>query len=341
MLGPHERLALYMEGAIADRTGKMGLSVLRYRPNPVVCAVDREHAGADLGAVGGVGRACPIVATLQEAIELGAQVLVLGAAPPGGQVPESWRPVLAQAVQAGLSLVNGLHEPLAPQFPGLRPGQWVWDVRQPPEGLRTGTGAARELPGRRVLFVGTDMSVGKMTAGLEVARAARARGLACGFVATGQVGIVCTGSGIPLDAVRLDYAAGLVEQALLARDEPLVLVEGQGSLNHPASTATLALMRGSMPTHLVLCHRAGMDSLPRFPWVRVPPLSATIQLAEDLASGGGCFPRPATVAVALVTAHLDEAGALVALDAASKESGLPAFDPVRHGADGLLDALLA
>jgi uncharacterized NAD-dependent epimerase/dehydratase family protein len=38
---------------------------------------------------------------------------------------------------------------------------------------------------------------------------------------------------------------------------------------------------------------------------------------------------------------LDEAGALVALDAASKESGLPAFDPVRHGADGLLDALLA
>lgn len=341
MLQSHERLALFMEGSIADRTGKMGLSVLRYRPNPVVCAVDGEHAGLDLGEIGGVGRACPIVATLAEAVALRPDVLVLGAAPPGGRIPDSWRPVLSQAVKAGLSLVNGLHEPLAPQFGNLRPGQWIWDVRQPPENLRTGTGAARERPGRRVLFVGTDMSVGKMTAGLEVARAARARGVECGFVATGQVGIVCTGSGIPLDAVRLDYAAGLVEQAVLAREEPLVLVEGQGSLNHPASTATLALMRGSMPTHLVMCHRAGMESLPRFPWVRVPPLGAAIRLAEELASGGGCFPRPQTAAVALITSHLDEHGARSALDEASRESGRPAFDPIRHGADGMLDALLA
>lgn len=340
MIRPGQRIALYMEGSIADRTGKMGVSVLRYRQEPVVCAVDSAHAGQDLGRLAGVDRECPLVASLAEALAYRPEVLVLGAAPPGGQIPDSWRPVLAEAVANGLNLVNGLHEPLAPQFPDLRPGQWVWDVRQPPGGLTPGTGAARELPNRRALFVGTDMSVGKMTAGLETLRAARGRGLECGFVATGQVGIVCTGEGVPLDAVRLDFAAGLVEQAVLARPEPLVLVEGQGSLNHPASTATLALMRGAMPTHLVMCHRAGMDMLPRFPWVRVPPLPDAIGLAESLASGGGCFPRPRTAAVALITSHLDEGEARRALARASEETGLPATDPVRFGADEILDSLL-
>jgi uncharacterized NAD-dependent epimerase/dehydratase family protein len=91
----------------------------------------------------------------------------------------------------------------------------------------------------------------------------------------------------------------------------------------------------------VLCHRAGMYSLPRHPWVRVPPLRDAAALAESLASGGGCFLRPATVAVSLITAHLPEAEALASLEKSAEETGLPAADPVRFGAGPILDALLA
>lgn len=341
MIGPSDRIALLMEGTLEDRTGKMGLAVLRYHESEVVCAIDRQNAGACLGAISGLPRPCPIVATFEEALRLGPTVLVIGGAPPGGRIVPAWLDIVKEAAAAGLNVVNGLHDPLADKLGELRPGQFVWDVRTEPPNLPTATGAAREMANRRALFIGTDMSVGKMTAGLEVKREAQRRGMECGLVATGQCGIVVTGEGVPLDAIRLDFAAGAVEREVLRRPEPLVLIEGQGSLNHPASSATLPLMRGSVPTHLVLCHRAGMPTLPRWPWVQVPPLVRLIALAEELASGAGAFGRPKTCAVALNTHRLSEAEAEAALGEVAQETGLPTADPVRGGAGVLLDALLA
>ena len=105
------------------------------------------------------------------------------------------------------------------------------------------------------------MSVGKMSACLELQAAAERRGLDSRFVGTGQAGILIRGRGVALDAVRVDYAAGAVERAVLeaaqgAGPDSLVLVEGQGSFCHPGSTATLPLLRGSQPTALLLVHRA-------------------------------------------------------------------------------------
>jgi uncharacterized NAD-dependent epimerase/dehydratase family protein len=52
--------------------------------------------------------------------------------------------------------------------------------------------------------------------------------------------------------------------------------------------------------------------------------------------------RPSrVVALALNTVGMDDGTARRAIAAASDETGLPAADPVREGADGLLDAVLA
>ncbi len=340
MLAPHLPLALYMAGASTSSFGKMGYGILRYSPNPVACVIDPEHAGEDMLALGMSPRACPIVASVTEAAALGAKVFVLGIAPPGGLIPEDWRPAIDQAVSLGLSLVNGLHEPLAPRYPNLATGQFVWDIRREPAGLDNGTGAAAHLPNRRVLMVGTDMAVGKMTAGLEFAAEARRRGISTGFVATGQIGITITGAGIPLDAVRVDYASGAVEREVLShRDAELVVVEGQGSLVHPASTATLPLLRGACPTHLILCHRAGQTTLARPPKLAIPPLGDLIRLYEDLASVSGTFPRPVTLGICLNTSHLPDAEARAAVEDMADEVGLPCTDPVRFGVEELLDRL--
>ena len=342
MLTPSHRLALYMEGAFAEKTGKLGLGVLRYSPHTTVCLIDSMSVGQDLSKLTGISRPCPIVSSVQEAKELGADVLVLGTAPPGGLVPSDWWPALDNAVQMGLSLVNGLHDHIAPRYPDLKAGQFIWDVRKEPVNLGVGTGAARLLANRRVLMVGTDMSVGKMTAGLEIHRDALASGRSSSFVATGQTGIIISGDGVPLDAVRLDYATGAIEAEVCKhKDSELIVVEGQGSLIHPGSSATLPLMRGSCPTHLVLCHRAGMETLPRVPWVRVPNLNDVIQLYEGLASACGTFPEAKVVGIALNTLGLTAGEAEAALVRVGQTTGLPVCDPVRGHARLLLEAVLA
>lgn len=340
MLDPTLPLALYMEGAANSDFGKMGFGVLRYSPNPIACVIDSELAGHDIREFGRSPRSCPIVATLSEAIDRGAQVLVLGIAPAGGLIPESWRSALDEAVAKGLSLVNGLHEPLAPRYPDLKPGQWIWDIRTEPTGLSPGTGAAARLPNARVLMLGTDMAIGKMTTGLEITRGLRERGVSAAFVATGQIGITVTGGGVPLDAIRVDFAAGAIEREMLRhREASVTVVEGQGSYLHPASTSPLPLTRGSCPTHLVVCHRAGQTELRRYPEIAIPPLRAFIRLCEDVAEACGVYHRPQTLGVALNTAHLDEADARLAVAETAQEVGLPCTDPVRFGVEALIAGL--
>jgi len=123
------------------------------------------------------------------------------------------------------------------------------------------------------------------------------------------------------------------------RGGELLWVEGQGSLVHPAySGVTLGLYHGSVPHVLVLCHRAGSTEIEGSPGHPIPPLRELVELHERMA-----LPRrPARVAaLALNTAGLGEREAREVVAAASDETGLPAADPVREGADALLDAVLA
>ncbi len=341
MLDPKTPLAIYMEGSLTTMIAKMGLGVLRYSQNPIVCVIDSEHAGGCAEKITGIPRKCPVVASVREAVELGAQAMILGIAPPGGRIPENWLADLDQAVSLGMSLVNGLHDPLTPRYTSLAPGQWVWDLRVEPADLSVGTGGAAGLSNRRVLTIGTDMAIGKMTAGLELHRRALEKGMNAEFVATGQIGIAITGRGVPLDAVRLDYASGAIEREVMAaQGADLVLVEGQGALSHPASVATLALLRGACPTHLVLCHKAGMTHLQKVPHIAVPELRPYIRLYEELAEVCGTYPRPRCVGLAINTSHLPPNEAWDALRAFEHQIGLPCVDPLRFGADRLLEAIL-
>ena len=342
MLDPSVPLAIYLEGALGLDIGKMGYGLLRYSQNPIVCIIDSNHAGKHVTDVVDSPQNPPVVGSLKEAIELGAKALVLGTAPPGGIIPDAWRPVIKDSVEAGLSVVNGLHEALAPQFPNLKLGQVIWDIRQEPKDLKPGMGNARFLKNRRILMVGTDMAVGKMTAGLELQKSAIAKGIDAAFLATGQIGISLSGAGVPLDAVRVDYASGAIEQETLKYAErEWVIVEGQGSLVHPGSTATLPLLRGSMPTDLILCHRAGQTALARFKDVQIPipPLNELIKLYEDLATMSGNFPAAKVRGIAINSGHLNANEAQWAIQQIEEETGLPTVDTIRDSADRLVEAI--
>jgi uncharacterized NAD-dependent epimerase/dehydratase family protein len=339
-----KKLCVYLAGYMRSKNGKTGLAVLRYSGSEIAAVIDPEHAGENLSEVTGISRMAPIVSTVEEARRLGADTLLLGAAPSGGAITDDIRAAVAAAVSLGMSVVNGLHEELAPQFATV-PGQVIMDVRKPtPDCMKVGFARALQLTNRRILTVGTDMSIGKMSASLELRRAAINRGLRAKFLATGQTGIMIEGFGIPLDAVPVDFAAGSVEYATLTvstDDCDLLFVEGQGSLLNPASTATLPLIRGSQPTHLIMVHHAAQTHVRDNPAFPIPPLSEVIKLCEDVSRAGGVFPGAKVVGIALNTSTLTNEASLAFIEATRKSTGLPTTDAVRFGCEELLDAIMA
>ncbi len=341
-----QRLVVLQHGGIKGIFGKTGLSLLRYRAAEVVAVVDHETVGQSLRELTRLPfpTDIPIVATIAEALKYKPTAVAIGIAPSGGRIPVEWMGDLRGAVKAGVSIWNGLHTPLnadAEIAAALRPGVYVWDMRREPEGVATGKGEARTLPCKRVLFVGTDMAIGKMTAALELDRIARVRGLRSKFIGTGQAGMMIEGDGICLDAVRVDFASGAVEAEMMrrGRDHEVLWVEGQGSMLNPASTATLPLLRGSQPTHLILVHKAGTKSLRNFPHIAIPPLEKVVTFYEQVAAAAGAFTPVKVVGVALNTWTLDEAAARTEVEAATQATGLPCTDAVRFGAESLLEAI--
>jgi uncharacterized NAD-dependent epimerase/dehydratase family protein len=339
------KLAVLLHEGIRGHQGKTGLALVRYRPELIQVVIDYQCAGESLRSLTGIPVDVPMVASVAEALAYEPDWLAIGIAPSGGRLPPAWLQEVEQAVAAGLSIANGLHTRLAdlPQLQALlRPPQQIWDMRQEPADLSVGTGAARQLACRRVLAVGTDMAVGKMSVSLELQRVAQAQGLRSRFIGTGQAGIMIAGTGVALDAVRVDFASGAVEQQLLqvGADCDLVFVEGQGSLLHPASTATLPLLRGTQPTHLILVHRARQTAIRSCPYVPIPSLPAVIRLYEMVAAAAGAFTAPPVAGIALNTAHLEEAAARDAIAQVQAETGLPCTDAVRFGPEPLLAAVM-
>lgn len=346
LINPEQRVAILLHEGIQGSKGKTGLGLLRYSDAEIVAVIDSESAGQSLESLTGISREVPIVPSVSAALSYHPDVLVIGIAPSGGALPDAWWQEVKQAVAAGLSVVNGLHTPMAtdPELqPLLKTGQKIWDLRQEPSLLSIASAQARQLTCLRVLTVGTDMAIGKMSASLELHRTALKRDLRSQFLGTGQTGMMIAGRGVPLDAVRVDFAAGAVEQAVmqLGADCEILHIEGQGSLLHPGSTATLPLIRGSVPTHLILVHRWGQTHIHNCPDVEIPSLPRVIELYERVANVAGAVQPVPVAAVALNTAKLSEAEAQRAIDLTQRETGLPCSDPVRYDGSILLDAITA
>ena len=207
--------------------------------------------------------------------------------------------------------------------------------------MATSATRVAELDRYVIHTVGSDCRVGKKTTAIEIVQEAARRDYKAGFAATGQSGIYISGTGVAVDAVPSDFVAGVSEALVLevAEQHDWVVVEGQGSISHPAySGVTLGLLHGAMPQALVLCHEAGLDHHKGWPNVPLRPLPELIRLYEEL----GSFVRPAkVVAISVHCGHLTELEAAAYVQRIERETGLPATDVIHFGAAKLVDALAA
>lgn len=345
------RLVILTEGEFDVHHAKTAMGVIRYGRDEIVAILDSSMAGRDLSEFL-PGREVPFVATLDEALARPTRPdgLLIGIAPTGGRLPASWRSILLAAIQAGLDIHSGLHEFVGddPEFSAAAhiSGAQLIDYRRPPERMETAVGR-RHRPGSRVILtVGTDCAIGKMSVALELVAAARRAGDAAVMVPTGQTGMMIEGWGVAVDRVISDFTNGtvewLVEQGEARGD--WVLVEGQGSLDHPAySAVTLGLIHGATPHAMILVHKPGLaehdfDHLPEasFPIAELPPF---IELHERIA---GMIAPSKVVALAVNTSRYpDDDEARRIIEELAAETGLPADDPVRFGPDRLWAATRA
>lgn len=333
------RIIILTEGKSNPMDAKTACGVLRYRCEDVVALIDSTLTGKTTGEVLGVGGDTPFVSSLEN---VEADTLLIGIAPAGGQLPESWRAVIRAALTKKMKVINGLHTFLADdeEFAQLaeKHGSTIEDLRRSPEGLNVSRNVARETPCYRVHTIGLDCNSGKMSTGLEIDLELRGRGKNSEFVATGQTGILISGWGIAIDRVVSDFVAGATEKMVVEhQDAEFLVVEGQGSLNHPLySGVTLGLLHGCAPQAMVFCFPAGRETVHRLD-VGFPPLEELIALYEQMA---GYICPAKVVGVSVNTSALSERDAQKEVRAVEEQLQLPATDPYRFGVENLVDAIL-
>lgn len=326
---------LFLGDVADDLAAKTAFGIVDWRPDWCIGQVRLPGCQADTGL--------PDM-TIADAASGGARTFVIGVVNPGGVLPDHWIASIVEAIDAGMAIASGLHIRLE-SIPAISKaaqaaGVALHNVRHADRDFATGSGVKRG--GKRLLTVGTDCATGKKYTALAMETALRAAGADADFRATGQTGVLIASGGVAVDAVPADFISGAVEWlSPEAADDHWDVIEGQGSLFHPAfAGVSLGLLHGAQPDAFIVCHEPTRTTM-RNVKHPLPTIAEVIDLTIRL--GSLTNPAIGCTGLSVNTAALGEAAAQDLLATLEGEHGVPAIDPVRF-ADGpgrIADHILA
>ncbi len=312
---------------------KTGAGIAHWRKEDCLGQMNLEGGSVDIGL--------PKM-NIAEASDQGAKTLVIGTSVVGGAIPDSWLPVLIEALEAGMDIAAGVHTKLndneALVEAAKNAGQKLIDVRTPPKNIPVGNGKKRT--GKRLLTVGTDCALGKKYTALAIDKDLNSRGLKSTFRATGQTGILISGSGMPIDAVVADFLSGAAE-VLSPDNDPdhWDIIEGQGALHHPGYAAvSMGLLMGSQPDVFVVCTELGREKVSGWPEFDLPSIGEVIQRTTDIGKRTNKDIR--CIGISVNSSKFSEPEALEKMQEIEKEYGLPVVDPIRFGVEKLTEVII-
>lgn len=350
---PQGVAVVYCEGAFASPYGKTAHGLVRFtRRYEVAAVVDSSLAGREASdVVPGARPGVPVVADLPSALHAAraggraATHFVIGLATDGGVLPPAARNAVREALQARLHVDSGLHEILTEdaELAGLARAQGVRirDVRQPPprRELHFYSGKIRQVQALVVAVLGTDSAVGKRTTAWAIVHEMERRGRSAELVGTGQTAWMQGARfGLVLDSLVNDFVAGEIEHAVWSAwteaAPELIVVEGQGSLMHPAYPGGFEILAAARPDCVVLQHAPARLCYDGFEGCPLHPLERQIAAIELVSSRQ-------VAAIALNREGLDSTALAEAKSRIAAESGRPTFEVLSEGAEALTDLLLA
>jgi uncharacterized NAD-dependent epimerase/dehydratase family protein len=356
MIGRHsmERALILCDDHFGDDTGKTANGLVRHSSRyKIVGVLDHTKAGRDAGEVlDGAAQGIPIFATLREAVEKARpETLIIGVATFGGYIPKEYRPLIREAIEHRLNVVAGLHEFLNddPEFAKLAAehGVTLVDVRRPRpvRESKEFSDRSRHLPCLRIPVLGTDGCIGKRTCALLLTDALNAAGVKATFVATGQTGLL-QGSpyGVPLDAIRGDFMVGELESEIVRAYEEttpdVIIVEGQGSISHPAYVCgSRAILMASMPSAILMMHAPGRTTRDfhretvAWPMPKPEEEIEWLEYYARVAGGGKVF------GIGLNHENLTREQVDTIAREYEAKYGLPTADPLWHGVGKFVDRI--
>jgi uncharacterized NAD-dependent epimerase/dehydratase family protein len=336
---------VYCEGAFGTPNGKTANGLVRHTARYRVSGVmDSTKAGRDAGEVlDGKPNGIPIFDGIEAALKTAPQYLVIGLAPDGGQLPAAARQSVKRAIEAGLHVDSGLHQFLSEdaEFAALavKHNVRIRDVRRPPDrkDLHFFSGKIEEVKALKLAVLGTDSAIGKRTTAVKLNQALNDSGIKSELIGTGQTSwLQGVKYGIRLDSLVNDFVSGEIEHAIheawIHERPQVILLEGQGSIAHPAYPGGFELIGAGRVDGIVLQHapaRTAYDGFENFP---MGSLDREIQILELLAQ------KPV---IALTINHEQMSDTEIAATIADYEARYrrPATDVLRDGCAKLVDTI--
>mgnify|MGYP000941419955 CR=1 FL=1 len=341
---------VYCAGAFNTPNGKTAHGLVRFTERyKVLAVIDPVYAGKDSRQVlDGKITGIPIVNDLAEALTVashhgGAEVMVIGLAPDGGRLPDDAREIVKEAVRNGLHVDSGLHDFLSEDdaIAALAEAHHVRlrDIRKPPhrKDLHFFSGKIEEVDCLKLAVLGTDSAIGKRTTAWIIVHGLRQAGFKAELIGTGQTAWMQGAKySIILDSLINDFVSGEIEHAVheaWKNEHPDVIVlEGQGSLMNPAYPGGFELLAAGRPDYVILQHAPKRLEYDGFPGYILHPLDQQIKAIEFISG-------VKVIAITVNHEQMEPSEIPVACAQISHETGLPAFDVLHDGPEGLMQTI--
>ena len=258
--------------------------------------VDHAHAGQDGGEVmDGIKRNIPVFGSIHQILEEFDQVqfAILGVAPVGGKLSPILQTDVFEAINSGLSIINGLHTFLSEDQRFIEAAKenevQLIDIRKPKPRteLAFWSGDIFEVKCPIIAVLGTDCAIGKRTTTRLLVEELRKHNLKAEMINTGQTGMIQNdGFGFVLDSTVNDFVSGELENAVVncykLRQPDVILLEGQASLLNPSGPCGSEYLVSGNAKYVILQHAPLRDFYKGWEHLhlRVHPLNTTIQLIQ-------------------------------------------------------------
>jgi uncharacterized NAD-dependent epimerase/dehydratase family protein len=332
-------------GYLDTNSGKTAHGLIRGTDRfNVVGVIDEKYPGKDAGEVlDGKNRNIPVYASLNDFKSKSkepAKYVVIGVATKGGVIPDSLRALLKESLEAGYSIVNGLHDYVSDHQEladlAKQKGLEIIDVRKPKKfkDLHFWSGDIAKVKCLKVAVLGTDCALGKRTTTRFLTEAMRKAGYKAEMIYTGQTGWMQGAKyGFIFDSTLNDFISGEMEHAVVSAWEnerpDIIFIEGQSSLRNPSGPAGAEWIVSAAAEVAVLQHhpvRKHYKDL-HYPAL-IPQPKEEIELIKMYGAK--------TVAVTINTAKMSQKEARKIAARYRKQLGIPAILPLEDGVDALV-----
>ena len=336
-----KKIVILSHGAFNYIKNKTGNMLIRYRTDEVIALLDRTKSGMTANDELGYGGNIPVLDNFDACIDLEPDTLVIGNASQGGFISDDYRAEVIKAIEFGCDIISGMHHFINDDVEFVQLAEKhnvsLFDLRRPPDppNFPKGSWHKRKIP--VLLIVGTDCDTGKMTTAWEVSERLKSRARKVEFIGTGQTGILLSGAGVPIDAVKADFMAGEIEHLIdkVSEDTELIIVEGQGALtNQYYAGVTLGLLHGAMPDYMLMTHDPARDlDVTDYP---MATMRLVMDMNLDLMSN---FKKSKFIGINLLTFKLSDEDAKKEIDKVKEEYSMATTDLIRYGSNELIETI--